>query len=76
MTLMYKDWCYAVGVYDEAGELLKPQAIEEKIWSVIVDVNDKESRGEKAIPIGVFTADDRDLWTKVCQTALSTLLGG
>ena len=69
---MVHDWCYSVIVYDPpAGDLppklSSPGEIETRIRAVVLDVETRLQDGEKAVPIGVLSADDRDRWSKVNQ---------
>lgn len=65
MTVMIKNWVYAITIYDESGSLMEPKEIEKRIWSAVRDADAKEASGEKATPIGILTADERDTWAKV-----------
>jgi hypothetical protein len=62
---MLHDWCYAVDVYDEHQTLVNVIEIETRLRAVVKDVEARLERGERAIPIGVLSADDRDVWAKV-----------
>ncbi|KAG2018014.1 carnitine acetyl transferase [Coprinopsis cinerea AmutBmut pab1-1] len=67
LLVMVHDWCYAVPVYhppvgDEYPVLMTPREIEAKLRSVVLDVEERLAKGEKAVPIGVLSADDRDKW--------------
>ena len=67
---MVHDWCYSVVVYDppvgnSPQKLSLPREIESRIRAVVLDVETRLQNGEKAVPIGVLSADDRDRWSKV-----------
>jgi len=62
---MVHDWCYTVDVYDENLKLLDVGEIEKSIRAVVADVRARLCRGERAVPVGVLSADDRDSWAKV-----------
>jgi hypothetical protein len=47
--------------------LLKPYEIESRINAVVLDVEQRLSKGEKAFPIGALSADDRDRWAKASR---------
>lgn len=44
---------------------MSPREIEKQIRSVILDVEERLEKGEKAVPIGVLSADERDRWAEV-----------
>jgi hypothetical protein len=44
---------------------MKPHEIEARIRAVVVDVEQRLSDGEAAIPIGILSADGRDQWAEV-----------
>jgi carnitine O-acetyltransferase len=62
---MAHDWFYQVDVYDEHRNLLPPATIESSLHEVVLDVNKRLQEQQRPVPIGVLTADDRDVWTKV-----------
>ncbi|KAH6913323.1 carnitine acetyltransferase [Coprinopsis sp. MPI-PUGE-AT-0042] len=94
LLVMLHDWAYAVPVYhppvgSEPPVLMSPREIEAKLRSVVLDVEERLSNGEKPVPIGVLSADDRDKWAanlkhllnlnpsnrKSHQTMLNTVMG-
>jgi hypothetical protein len=62
---MVNDWTYAVEVYDENQMLLSVDTIEQRLRNVVRDVVARIEAGEKPIPVGILSADDRDRWTEV-----------
>lgn len=71
ILLMIHNWCYSVVVYqiEESTSqpiLLSPGEIETRLRAVVLDVEMRLANGEKALPIGVLSADERDRWAKVC----------
>ncbi|KAF9485148.1 acyltransferase ChoActase/COT/CPT [Pholiota conissans] len=68
--LMIHDWCYSVVVYRSPTstdphaplELLSPGEIETRLRAVVLDVEARLANGEKALPVGVLSADERDRW--------------
>jgi hypothetical protein len=75
ILVMVHDWCYSVVVYDppvgdSPPKLSLPGEIEARIRAVVLDVETRLQNGEKAVPIGVLSADDRDRWSKVKNTTL------
>jgi carnitine O-acetyltransferase len=70
---MIHDWCYSVVVYhppssnnpNRPGELLSPGEIEARLRAVVIDVESRLSNGEKALPVGVLSSDERDRWARV-----------
>lgn len=75
--LMIHDWCYSVVVYHpppssdphSRSTLLTPGEIETRLRAVVLDVEARLTNGEKPLPVGVLSADDRDKWAQVslCQ---------
>jgi hypothetical protein len=65
--IMIHGWCYAISVYHPGIQptLLDVQEIETRIRSAVMDAQQRLAGGEKAVPIGALTADERDRWTKV-----------
>ncbi|KAJ6576609.1 acyltransferase ChoActase/COT/CPT [Mycena vulgaris] len=71
--IMVHGWCYAIPVYNHLTSpptLLEVQELETRIRSVVVDARRRLAAGEKAVPIGALTADDRDRWTRNLQHLL------
>ncbi|RXW22817.1 hypothetical protein EST38_g3021 [Candolleomyces aberdarensis] len=68
ILVMLHDWCYAVPVYypptspDSLPILMSPKQIEARLRSLVLDVEDRLSRGEKPVPVGILSGDDRDKW--------------
>lgn len=65
ILVMVNDWTYAVEVYDENRLLLSVDNIEQRVRSVVQDVMLRMEAGEKAVPVGILSADHRDRWTEV-----------
>lgn len=65
---MLHDWCYAIDVYDESRNRASFEEIEIRLCQVVRDVEKREAEGERAVPIGVLSADGRDRWAKVFQS--------
>ncbi|KIJ52558.1 hypothetical protein M422DRAFT_156186 [Sphaerobolus stellatus SS14] len=64
IILMLRDYIYALEVVDADEAPLPVAKLEEVIWAAIKDVENIRKEGEKAIPVGVLTAGDRDIWAK------------
>lgn len=67
---MVHNYLYTITVYTAPSTSSKPQLIhvrdiERQIRAVVLDVEKRISNHEIAVPIGVLSADDRDLWAKV-----------
>ena len=62
---MVNDWVYAVEVYDENRALLAVDNIEQRLRSIVDDVTWRVEAGEEPVPVGILSADHRDLWTEV-----------
>ena len=63
--VMVNDWTYAVEVYDENRLLLSAENIEQRLRSVVQDATQRIQAGEKAVPVGILSADHRDTWADV-----------
>ncbi|KAJ7903470.1 acyltransferase ChoActase/COT/CPT [Mycena olivaceomarginata] len=74
--VMIHGWCYAIPVYDpdSASKPVSVQEIEARIRSAVIDAQQRLDAGEKSVPIGVLSADERDRWTQVCSFNLQHLL--
>jgi carnitine O-acetyltransferase len=46
--------------------LLHPGEIEARFRAIVLDVESRLANGEKAFPVGVLSADERDRWAEVC----------
>ncbi|KAJ7455348.1 acyltransferase ChoActase/COT/CPT [Mycena galericulata] len=70
--IMIHGWCYAIPVYRPTSppKLLDVQEIETRIRSAVIDAQHRLIDGERAIPIGALTADERDRWTQNLQYLL------
>jgi hypothetical protein len=62
---MVNDWTYAIEVYDENQILLPVDIIEQRLRNVVRDVVVRIEAGEKPIPVGILSADERDRWAEV-----------
>ena len=76
ILVMVHGWCYSVVVYDPSigdspQKLSSLGEIETRIRAVVLDVETRLQNGEKAVPIGVLSADDRDHWANVSSSSLS-----
>ncbi|KDR78870.1 hypothetical protein GALMADRAFT_244504, partial [Galerina marginata CBS 339.88] len=77
ILLMLHDWCYSVAVYHPPStnsskfKLHSPGEIEARIRAVVLDVETRLANGERALPVGVLSADERDRWANNLQHLLS-----
>lgn len=80
LLIMVHNWCYTIPVYHppnhttSLSQLMKPSEIEARICAVVVDVEQRLSNGETAVPIGILSADGRDQWAEVVLYACSMCL--
>lgn len=65
ITVLIHDFFYVVEVYDESCKPHSPGIIERRLWSCVRDVERRLASDERAKPIGILTADDRDRWAEV-----------
>ena len=70
LLVMVNDWTYAIEAYDENRSLLSVDIIEQRLRSVVQDATRRIQSDEKAVPVGVLSADHRDRWAKVRLTHL------
>ncbi|KAJ7170754.1 acyltransferase ChoActase/COT/CPT [Mycena crocata] len=70
--VMVYGWCYAIPVYHPTSspKLLAAQEIETRLRSVVLDAQQRLAAGEKAVPVGALTADERDRWMQNLQRLL------
>ncbi|KAG6856896.1 hypothetical protein H0H87_012477 [Tephrocybe sp. NHM501043] len=77
LLITVHNWFYTIDVYQEPSsstdipQLMTPQEIVTRIRAVVLDVEQRLAKGERAIPVGVLTADDRDKWAENQQHLLS-----
>ncbi|KAI0951280.1 hypothetical protein AcW1_008362 [Taiwanofungus camphoratus] len=71
LLLLLHDWFYVVEVLDEDLKPHPPGDIERRIRAAVLDVEARLDRGEKAVPVGVLSADERDRWAQNLQHILS-----
>ncbi|KDQ57097.1 hypothetical protein JAAARDRAFT_35697 [Jaapia argillacea MUCL 33604] len=62
ILVMVRDWFYVIDVYDENGRENTAAVIETKLLAIVADVETRLENGEKAVPVGLLTADRRDTW--------------
>ena len=65
---MFKDWIYTVEVVEKDGSMVPLATMEKRLRDVVQDVTERESKGEKPVPVGILTADERDTWAKVSKS--------
>lgn len=65
IVVMVHDWCYGVEVYDSCFNRVPAVEIEQRLKAVVKDVEARIESREKAVPVGVLSADERDTWAKV-----------
>ncbi|EJF64957.1 acyltransferase ChoActase/COT/CPT [Dichomitus squalens LYAD-421 SS1] len=71
LLVMVADWMYAVDVVDSDGGSLPPNTIEKRLRVIVQDAEARLERGERPVPIGVLTTDDRDIWAANLEHLLS-----
>ena len=85
ILVMVHNWCYLMPVYRPLSSenspsqyaLLQPGEIEARLRAIVLDVESRLTNGEKAFPVGVLSADERDRWAEVCisrQRSLGQIL--
>ena len=62
---MLADWMYAVEVVGADGVPLNAPIIERRLRAVVRDARKRLADGERAVPVGVLTTDERDHWADV-----------
>ncbi|KAG5651360.1 hypothetical protein H0H81_008929 [Sphagnurus paluster] len=95
LLLTIHNWFYAIPVYHQTNsptdvpQLMSPKEIAAQISAVVLDVEQRLTSGESAVPIGILTADHRDHWAanqkhllsldpknrKSYQTMLASVMG-
>ncbi|EPQ54332.1 acyltransferase ChoActase/COT/CPT [Gloeophyllum trabeum ATCC 11539] len=69
--VMIHDWFYAVEVANQEGDPVPVHDIEARLRSIVKDVQERLRKAEKAVPVGVLSAVDRDTWARNQQHLLS-----
>lgn len=65
VLVMFHNFCYTIPVYSPAGDLAYPRDIYRRLRRVVGDVDNRIKSGEQVFPIGILSADDRDIWANV-----------
>lgn len=65
ILVIVHDWQYTIEVIDRNSQLINPKELEKRLLQVVEDVSDRLKSGERAVPVGVLTADERDRWADV-----------
>jgi len=75
LFLMIHGWCYTITVYRPASpssahqepqlQLIPAKEIEYSIRAIVFDAERRLQKGERAVNIGVLSADTRDKWAEV-----------
>ncbi|KDQ14502.1 hypothetical protein BOTBODRAFT_109970 [Botryobasidium botryosum FD-172 SS1] len=71
VLVMVKEWCYVVEVLGADGEAIAAAEVERRFGAVVEDVRAREARGERPVPVGRLTADERNLWAENREHLLS-----
>ena len=78
ILVMLHNWFYTITVYrllssSSPPQLLEPGEIESQLRAIVLDVERRLANGEKAVPIGILSADERDRWTDVQSRFIGAL---
>lgn len=65
VTVLVRDWIYAVNVLQDDGSLVEFHVIENRLREVAADVETRLANGETAVPVGLLSSADRDTWAEV-----------
>ncbi|KAK2463432.1 hypothetical protein APHAL10511_004518 [Amanita phalloides] len=77
VLVMLHNWFYTITVYHPPNptslrpQRLAPREISSQLCAVVMDVEQRLADGERAVPIGILSADDRNRWTKNLRYLLS-----
>ncbi|THH13050.1 hypothetical protein EW146_g7127 [Bondarzewia mesenterica] len=71
LLVMVHDWFYAIDVYNTDRTLVTANQIEKRLRKVVEDVDRRTQHGQRAVPVGLLSADDRDRWSENLQHLLS-----
>ncbi|KAG6888425.1 hypothetical protein C0992_008505 [Termitomyces sp. T32_za158] len=77
LLISIHNWFYTIDVYREPNSpsdiprLVTPREIATHIRAVVLDVEQRLANGERALPVGILSADDRDAWAASQQYLLS-----
>jgi hypothetical protein len=83
LVIVY-NWFYAVDAYEPPSlcdgmrqykdRRVHAIHIEERLRAIVRDAEARLANGEKAVPVGVLSADQRDIWAKVLSLLFSVSL--
>jgi hypothetical protein len=71
VLVMLHNWFYTITVYhppessSSRPRLLEPCEIASQLRAIMFDAEQRLADGERAVPIGILSADDRDRWSEV-----------
>lgn len=65
ILVLVHDWFYAIEVLDSNLRPSSVADIERRLTDVVEDVELRLAAGEQAPPVGILSADQRDLWSRV-----------
>ena len=71
VLVMLHNWFYTIMVYHPPDpssphlRLLEPREIASQLRAIVFDAEQRLAEGERAVPIGILSADHRDRWTEV-----------
>ncbi|KAF8740072.1 hypothetical protein AX14_008708 [Amanita brunnescens Koide BX004] len=77
VLVMLHNWFYTITAYDLPNpsyshlRLLEPREIASQLRAIVFDVEQRLAEGERAVPIGILSADHRDRWTENLAYLLS-----
>ncbi|KAF8632251.1 hypothetical protein AX15_001998 [Amanita polypyramis BW_CC] len=76
VLVMLHNWFYTITVYrppdsSSLPQLLLPSEIESQLCAIVQDVERRLANGERAVPIGILSADERNRWTDNLSYLLS-----
>ena len=71
VLVMIDDWMYAVEVYAADMSPLQPAELERRLLEAVKDVDTRSRAGERPVPVGILSSDNRDTWATVSQCILT-----
>ncbi|RPD60077.1 acyltransferase ChoActase/COT/CPT, partial [Lentinus tigrinus ALCF2SS1-6] len=71
VLVMAADWMYAMEAVGHDGSPVNPATLERRLRAIVHDVQTRLAKGERAVPVGVLTTDDRDRWAENFHHLLS-----
>lgn len=65
ILLHIHNWQYTIEVINSSSQIIPVRILEQRLLSIVEDASRRLNSGERAVLVGVLTADERDRWAEV-----------